>query len=175
MMDILMSETCWAHKNWNKITSDIKLVFHFSNIYQLANSCRLQSALYIIVRHLGHSEKLKLVHSKMKKVYVDLNLINLSYMYVLMLIIFWVITPCMLLYNPWCFGGNCYLRLHGISRSLPWGSRLQAQLYTNIHDVISQQTAHEDIRGITLNFTLRAEILGSFSFHMPISLPFRCP
>jgi len=27
MMDILMSETCWAHKKWNKITSDIKLVF----------------------------------------------------------------------------------------------------------------------------------------------------
>ena len=32
-MDILMSETCWAHNNWNKITSDIKLVFHSSNIY----------------------------------------------------------------------------------------------------------------------------------------------
>ena len=32
MMDILMSETCWAHKKWNKITSDIKLVFHSSSI-----------------------------------------------------------------------------------------------------------------------------------------------
>ena len=30
MMDILMSETCWAHKRWNKIASDIKLVFHSS-------------------------------------------------------------------------------------------------------------------------------------------------
>ena len=27
-MDILMSETCWAHNKWNKTTSDIKLVFH---------------------------------------------------------------------------------------------------------------------------------------------------
>jgi len=27
MMDILISETCWAHKKWNKIASDIKLVF----------------------------------------------------------------------------------------------------------------------------------------------------
>jgi len=27
MIDILMSETCWAHKKWNKITSGIKLVF----------------------------------------------------------------------------------------------------------------------------------------------------
>jgi len=28
-MDILMSETCWAHKKWNKIASDIKLIFCF--------------------------------------------------------------------------------------------------------------------------------------------------
>ena len=33
MMDILMSETCWAHKKLNKIGSDIKLVFYSSNIY----------------------------------------------------------------------------------------------------------------------------------------------
>jgi len=32
IMDILMSETCWAHKKWNKITSDIKLVFYSSTI-----------------------------------------------------------------------------------------------------------------------------------------------
>ena len=32
MMDILMSEACWAHKKWNKIASDIKLVFHSSTI-----------------------------------------------------------------------------------------------------------------------------------------------
>ena len=32
MMDILMSETCWAQKKWNKIASDIKLVFHSSAI-----------------------------------------------------------------------------------------------------------------------------------------------
>ena len=31
-MDILMSETCRAHKKWNKIASDIKLVFHSSTI-----------------------------------------------------------------------------------------------------------------------------------------------
>ena len=29
-MDILMSETCLAHNKWNKIASDIKLVFHSS-------------------------------------------------------------------------------------------------------------------------------------------------
>ena len=32
VMDILMPETCWAHKKWNKIASDIKLVFHSSTI-----------------------------------------------------------------------------------------------------------------------------------------------
>ena len=33
MMDILMYETCWAHNKWNKIASDIKLVFHSSPIH----------------------------------------------------------------------------------------------------------------------------------------------
>ena len=32
MMDILMSKTCCAHKKWNKIASDIKLVFYSSTI-----------------------------------------------------------------------------------------------------------------------------------------------
>jgi len=32
MMDILMPETCWAHKKWNKIASDVKLVFYSSTI-----------------------------------------------------------------------------------------------------------------------------------------------
>ena len=32
MMYILMSETCWTHKKWNKISSDIKLVFYSSTI-----------------------------------------------------------------------------------------------------------------------------------------------
>ena len=32
MMDILMSETCWAYKKWNKIASDIMLVFYSSTI-----------------------------------------------------------------------------------------------------------------------------------------------
>ena len=35
-MDILMCETCWAHNKWNKIASDIKLVFSFVNyVWQL--------------------------------------------------------------------------------------------------------------------------------------------
>ena len=32
MTDILMFETCWAHKKWNKIASGIRLVFYSSTI-----------------------------------------------------------------------------------------------------------------------------------------------
>jgi len=32
MMDILMSETCWAHKKWNKVAGDIMLVIYSSTI-----------------------------------------------------------------------------------------------------------------------------------------------
>ena len=32
MMDVLMSETCWAHRKWNKIASDLRLVFYFSTM-----------------------------------------------------------------------------------------------------------------------------------------------
>jgi len=35
MMGILMSETCWVHKEWNKIESYIKLVFYSSTITKL--------------------------------------------------------------------------------------------------------------------------------------------
>jgi len=38
MMDIFISETCWARKRWNKIANDIKLVF----ILQLCNDFRNQ-------------------------------------------------------------------------------------------------------------------------------------
>ena len=38
MMDILISETCWAHKKWNKIASDIKLVFHSSTVTRQCDS-----------------------------------------------------------------------------------------------------------------------------------------
>jgi len=38
MMDILMSETCWVHKKWNKIASDIKFVFYSSTCTKLLTS-----------------------------------------------------------------------------------------------------------------------------------------
>jgi len=44
MMDILMSKTCCAHKNWNKIASDIKLVFYSSTDI---HAVKYTSKLYI--------------------------------------------------------------------------------------------------------------------------------
>jgi len=45
MMDILMSETCWAHKKWNKIAGDFKLVFYFS---KFSNSLKIEFNLNYI-------------------------------------------------------------------------------------------------------------------------------
>jgi hypothetical protein len=36
MIDILMSETCWVHKKWNKIASDINLVFRSSRKHYIS-------------------------------------------------------------------------------------------------------------------------------------------
>jgi len=43
MMDMLMSKTCWAHKKWNKIASDIKLVFYSSNITMMHGPINIRS------------------------------------------------------------------------------------------------------------------------------------
>ena len=64
MMDILMSETCWAHKKWNKIASDIKLVFHSSTntlamyikvaVFPCTQANRLSLLLKTALRHHQH-------------------------------------------------------------------------------------------------------------------------
>ena len=55
MMDILMSETCWAHKKWNKIASDIKLAFHSSVLSWVRH---IYDALYILRLFLKFSSHL---------------------------------------------------------------------------------------------------------------------
>ena len=44
-MDILMSETCWAHKKWNKIASDIKLVFYSSTVTMIHGPINIRKKL----------------------------------------------------------------------------------------------------------------------------------
>jgi len=50
MVDILMSETCWAHKKRNKITSDIKLVFYSSTITIMHGPINIKNDEYILPR-----------------------------------------------------------------------------------------------------------------------------
>ena len=50
MMDILMSETCWAHKKWNKIVSDIKLAFYSSTITMMHGPINIRFS-YVNVYH----------------------------------------------------------------------------------------------------------------------------
>jgi len=52
MMDILMSETFWAHKKWNKITSDFKLVFYSSTITMMHGPINIDS--YEVFRFLTY-------------------------------------------------------------------------------------------------------------------------
>jgi len=47
MMDILMSETYWAHKKWNKIASNIKLVFYSSTVTKGVITCDVLHTSYI--------------------------------------------------------------------------------------------------------------------------------
>ena len=47
MMGILMSETCWAHKKWNKIASDIKLVFYSSTVTMMHGPINIRFTLFV--------------------------------------------------------------------------------------------------------------------------------
>ena len=48
MMDILMSETCWVHKKWNIIASDIKLVFYSSTITMMHGPINIRLKNYTL-------------------------------------------------------------------------------------------------------------------------------
>ena len=50
MMDILMSETCWAHKKWNKIASDIKLVFYSSTVTMTHGPINIKLLLTVVLK-----------------------------------------------------------------------------------------------------------------------------
>ena len=46
MMDILMSETCWAHKKWNTIVSDNKMVFYSSTITMMHGPINIKFTVF---------------------------------------------------------------------------------------------------------------------------------
>ena len=53
LMDILMSEKFWAHKKWNKIASDIKLVFYSSTITMMHGPINIRSKFKFFGRYNG--------------------------------------------------------------------------------------------------------------------------
>jgi len=53
MMDILMSEICWAHKKWNKIPSDIKLVLYSATITMMHGPINIMSWTSVFVCDIG--------------------------------------------------------------------------------------------------------------------------
>ena len=55
MMDILMSETCSVHKKWNKIASDINLVFYSSTITMMHGPINVRCRR--IIQHLKENIK----------------------------------------------------------------------------------------------------------------------
>ena len=54
MMDILISETCWAHKKRNKIASDIKLVFHSSTITMMHGPINIRYTAQSLPKPMVH-------------------------------------------------------------------------------------------------------------------------
>jgi len=47
MMGIVVPETCWAHKKWNKITSGIKLVFYSSTITMMHGPINIRNFSFL--------------------------------------------------------------------------------------------------------------------------------
>ena len=69
MMDILMSETCWAHKKWHKIASDIKLVFYSSSIVSVRhNTLLIFETLHVsIINQSSSGVSIQMFSKKSKK------------------------------------------------------------------------------------------------------------
>jgi hypothetical protein len=67
-MDILMSVTCWAHNKWNKIASDIKLVFHSSTngkfFITAARTSKLAEYFFCVLPFLKPSGAVKLCYCR---------------------------------------------------------------------------------------------------------------
>jgi len=51
MMDLLMSETCWAHKKWNKTASDMMLVFYSSTITMIHGPINIRFTNATVLLH----------------------------------------------------------------------------------------------------------------------------
>ena len=75
VMAILMSETCGAHKKWNKIASDTKLVFYSSTITMMHGqiNIRFTESLPCVLYEWNTT-----IHIKLLKILLYLNYLSLS-------------------------------------------------------------------------------------------------
>jgi len=72
MMDILMSKTCWAHKKWIKIASDIELVFYSSTITMMHGPINVRNTRYNITAFSIRYENLTWDHVSLKYCHLKL-------------------------------------------------------------------------------------------------------
>ena len=66
MKDILMSETCWAHKKWYKILSDIKLAFYYSTITMMQGPINISSDMFRCYSYTIIRERISLCLLKLR-------------------------------------------------------------------------------------------------------------
>jgi len=57
IIDILMPEKCWARKKWNKVASDIKLVFHSSTITMMHGPIHIKNISFLLSDILRNSQQ----------------------------------------------------------------------------------------------------------------------
>jgi len=78
MMDILMSETCWAHKKWNKIASGIKLVFYSLSVQAWLTLCfRVEASTHLLLRTAAlHQE-----FPNLKKILPNLSSVQITHIF----------------------------------------------------------------------------------------------
>ena len=67
-MDILMSETCWAHNKWNKIASDVKLFFHSSTIAKMHGPINIKFSHFFAfaepMTYMSHLFHVRWIHNR---------------------------------------------------------------------------------------------------------------
>jgi len=79
MMDIFMSETCWAaHKKWNKIASDIKLVFYSSKLSDLFVNTNVDNTVIFFKNWVGEKHlRINFLHQNSHIIWFKIHFLNL--------------------------------------------------------------------------------------------------
>jgi len=73
MMDILISETCWVHKKWNKNAGDIKLAIYSSTVNN--GMCSMESKKTTLLLTVGvmPSSPTRSIHLNLQKLFFSIS------------------------------------------------------------------------------------------------------